>query len=445
MNIALCHFRVGETDGVSLEMEKWKIILEKLGHKVYFIAGSQGATSSLIIEELHYAHPKNDLFVENAYGTLKDFSELEFVEAIESFAEVIEDKLVHIIQQYDIDVIVPNNIWSLGWGLPAAMGFFNAVKRTMVTCVAHHHDFYWEREKYQSPTCEAVYGLLDTYFPPRSPLIKHCVINHIAKDEMNRRKGIDAHVVPNVFDFHAPLWIRDAYNSDLRKQLGLNPQDLFLLQATRITERKAIEMAVDVAGALKKLLSGQSFVLENGHEFNDTSKVALVLVGLPESESGYVEKLKEKAKTHDLSLIFKNDIIDHSRGFDDRKIYSLWDAYVDADFITYPSILEGWGNQFLEAVFSKKPILVYEYPVYLTDIKHHDFEVVSLGNTFAYDNNQLAYVEPDVVQQAAGEMAEILMDASRRKYAVEKNFDIAQAEFSYESLKALLKIIFECS
>ncbi len=31
MNIALTHFRVGETDGVSLEMDKWKIVLEKWG------------------------------------------------------------------------------------------------------------------------------------------------------------------------------------------------------------------------------------------------------------------------------------------------------------------------------------------------------------------------------------------------------------------------------
>ena len=32
--IALCHFRVGETDGVSLEMGKWRQVLERLGHEV---------------------------------------------------------------------------------------------------------------------------------------------------------------------------------------------------------------------------------------------------------------------------------------------------------------------------------------------------------------------------------------------------------------------------
>ena len=35
--------------------------------------------------------------------------------------------------------------------------------------------------------------------------------------------------------------------------------------------------------------------------------------------------------------------------------YSLWDIYPHADFITYPSLLEGFGNAFLEAIYFKKP------------------------------------------------------------------------------------------
>jgi len=45
------------------------------------------------------------------------------------------------------------------------------------------------------------------------------------------------------------------------------------------------------------------------------------------------------------------------------------DTYVFADIISYPSIFEGWGNQFIEAVFAKKPVIVFEYPVFKSDIK----------------------------------------------------------------------------
>lgn len=54
MNIALIHYRVGETDGVSLEMDKWKKVLEKQGHNVMYIAGSQGTSKAIIIPELFY-------------------------------------------------------------------------------------------------------------------------------------------------------------------------------------------------------------------------------------------------------------------------------------------------------------------------------------------------------------------------------------------------------
>lgn len=47
MNILLAHFRVGETDGVSLEMDKWKWALESLGHKVFYLPGVQ-AVQTLI-------------------------------------------------------------------------------------------------------------------------------------------------------------------------------------------------------------------------------------------------------------------------------------------------------------------------------------------------------------------------------------------------------------
>ena len=36
--IAIVHYRVGRTDGVSLEIEKRKAILEELGHEVKHIS-----------------------------------------------------------------------------------------------------------------------------------------------------------------------------------------------------------------------------------------------------------------------------------------------------------------------------------------------------------------------------------------------------------------------
>jgi len=447
MNIALCHFRVGETDGVSLEMEKWKTILERMGHKVFFLAGSQGMTEAYTIPELHYLNEENNRFVRNAYEALSDYdSEEAFMTDVLSFARRIEAGLAGFIEQHQIDMLVINNIWSLGWGLPAALAFDNAAREYRIPCVAHHHDFYWERERYGKPTCDFVRTCLEDFFPPRHDLVKHVVINRIAHEEMERRKGLDSVIVPNVFDFEAPVWSVDDYNKDFRQQIGLRDKDLLVLQATRIERRKAIELSVDVAGELGKPGNRQwleRHTLYDGRSFDSGSRIVLALAGLQEASEGYIEALKKRALKKGVELLFINDIIEHSRcTVNGLKCYSLWDAYVFADLITYPSILEGWGNQLLEGFFSKKPIVVYEYPVYGTDIKEKNFRVISLGSSHKVGEDGLVYIDAARISTAAEECMNMLTDREKRIKQAEVNFQLCREHFSYESLAKSLSSIF---
>ncbi len=447
MNIALAHFRVGETDGVSLEMDKWKLQLEKMGHKVYMLAGSTGSTTGYIIPELHYKSEDNNRFVHNAYVKLEDYKNGDELEvAILEYADRISAGLEKFIKDYKIDVLVPNNMWSLGWGLPAGIALYNTVKKLGIHCVAHNHDFHWERVKYSNPTCDNVTRMLDKYFPPKDELIKHVVINDIARCEMKKRKDIDATIVPNVFDFKAPLWKIDDYNKDFRQTIGVRDDDILILQATRIAERKAIELAIDVIGKMhsedniKKLLNNK---LYNGKSFSKSSEIVYVMAGLPEAEPGYIEKLKAKAEKLGVKMIFVNDVVEHSRSeINGKKCYSLWDVYSHADLVTYPSVLEGWGNQFLEAIFAEKPVVVYEYPVYVTDLKSKGFEVVSLGSTHEVDNDGLCTVDDKIIKNAAEEAVEVLINKELRDRMAKKNFEICDEYFSYESLYRILEGLF---
>ena len=447
MNIALAHFRVGETDGVSLEMDKWKIALEKQGHKVYMLAGSEGNCEAYVVPELHYKSAINNRIVKNAYGKLEDYDNAEELkQEILDYAYKIQAGVEGFLSEYNIDILVPNNIWSLGWGLPAGIGIYNAVKNLDVKCVAHNHDFYWERVRYSNPTCDYVKELLSSVFPPNDPQIKNVTINELAKGELKSRRGLDATVVPNVFDFKAPLWEIDDYNKNFRKDIGVDENDILILQATRIAERKAIELAIDVIGEIQK--SGNieklySSALYDGRNFGKDNKLVFVMAGMPESEEGYIEELNKKAKGYGVKVLYTNDIVEHSRcTINGKKCYSLWDVYAHADLVTYPSILEGWGNQFLEAVFAKKPVIVYEYPVYGTDIKERGFDIVSLGNTHKVEANGLVSVNQNIISNAAKESIEVLIDADKRNALVEKNFAICENYFSYESLEAILSKIF---
>jgi hypothetical protein len=71
-------------------------------------------------------------------------------------------------------------------------------------------------------------------------------INTIAQRRLKERRGIDSWVIPNVHDFATPPPPIDGYSHDFRQVLGLNDDDLFILQPTRVIQRKGIEMALQL-------------------------------------------------------------------------------------------------------------------------------------------------------------------------------------------------------
>jgi mannosylglucosylglycerate synthase len=450
MKIALAHFRIGETDGVSLEMEKWKYIFEQMGHKVVYLAGSEGRAKAYVIEELFYMHPLNNKFVYNAYERLADYeNEQAFKEDILAFAKIIEEKLIHFIEREQIDLLIPNNILSLGWGLPAGIAFTNAIKKTGISVICHHHDFYWERDRYSSPTCPFVQELLEQYFPPNLENVRHVVINQIAKEELYKRRGIHAYVVPNVFDFASEIWKKDQYNADFRERFDIKKDDIVILQATRITERKAIELGIDVVAEMQKPTHIEMIMkkgLYNGIRYTTKPRFVYVMAGMPESSFEYLQSLKKKAESLGVDMRYVNDYIEHSRGIKNgQKTYSLWDAYVAADLVMYPSILEGWGNQLLEAVFAKKPMVIYEYPVYQTDIANKGFSFISLGGTHTVNEDGLVQVETEKVKDAAKQAIDILTNPSLYNEVTSNNFAIGKQYYSYEALQGYLAPLIDTS
>lgn len=446
MKIALAHYRVGDTDGVSLEMEKWKSILEKLGHEVVLLAGNSWNSDTLVIEELNYRNPYNYKIVYNSFENLADYrDEQSLMDDIFSLAAIIEDKLIYLIDKESIDLLIVNNIFSIGWGLSAAIAFNNAIKKTKIPAISHHHVFYWEREKYSFPTCSSVKEIMDKYFPPKDKNIYHIVLNKIAQKELLERRGILADIVPNVFDFNAKPWTIDQYNYDFRESIGIKKDEILVLQTTRVQEIKAIELGMDVIYEMQKEKNLNKIVqkgLYNGTKLSKHPKIIYVLAGEPETSFDYIYFLKQKAKKLGIDLRFVNDVIGSMRNIiNDKKIYSLWDAYVHADLIMYPSILEGWGSQLLEAVFARKPTIIYEYPVYLSDIKDKNFSFISLGCTHTIGKNNDVIVEKNIIKNVAQEAIEILTDSKLYRNVTEHNMHIGKRYYSLESLEDYLQEI----
>jgi glycosyltransferase involved in cell wall biosynthesis len=249
-------------------------------------------------------------------------------------------------------------------------------------------------------------------FPPVLPSIEHVVINSVADTQLSLRTGISGHVIHNVMDFDNPPPPPDEYTFDVRQALGIEDDELFVLQPTRVVQRKGIEHAIELIHRL-----GRKAKLVISHASGDEGY-------------DYEQRLKEYSTLMKVNTIFVDDIINEERGTTDdgRKIYTLEDIYPYADLVTYPSTFEGFGNAFLETLYFKKPIVVNTYSIYIKDIKPKGFKVIEIDG----------YVTDKAIEQTK----QVLDNPELCKEMVDHDYELAKKYFSYTVLERNLRHYF---
>src|SRR5262249_39500512 len=153
------------------------------------------------------------------------------------------------VTKYAIDILVPQNVLTIPMNLPLGLALTEFIAETGIHTLAHHHDFYWERQRFM---INGVQDILDAAFPPNLASIKHAVINTPARRELAQRKGVPSSLIPNVLDFESEPPSTDDYARDLRDQIGLKPDDILVLQPTRVVSRKGVEHAIELVRRLNE-------------------------------------------------------------------------------------------------------------------------------------------------------------------------------------------------
>ncbi len=407
MRIGFIATRLHGTDGVTLEVEKWAKVLSNLGHEIYYCAGELGgyAKNGTLIPELHFADQTVFALSQRAFGGEDQDGDV-LADQIYSRADEMRAPLRDFIRSNHLDMIIVQNALTIPMNLPLGVSLTGLIAELGIDTIAHHHDFFWERQRYQT---NAILDLLDTAFPAKLPNIQHVTINSIAKARLNARRGIESVVIPNVLDFETLPPHFDEFNKDFRSELGISEDDLLILQPTRVIQRKGIEMAIE----LVQRLNGEKPHLFITHRADDE--------GL-----SYWRWLKRESSVMGVDVQLIDHVINSQRStMNGHKIYSLWDAYLNADLITYPSLYEGFGNALLEAIFVKKLTIVNRYPVYNADIKPLGFEFIELDG----------FVNDSIVQ----ETRLLLNSPDRIMEMTENNFQLAKQYFSMEVLEKQLK------
>ena len=411
-NVGFVSTRLAGTDGVSLETDKWAEVFESEGCNCFYFAGELDSKPeySYLVEEAHFKHPDIRGIYRKCFGVRK--RDRETTEKIYKLKMKIKDHLYKFIEKFNIELLIPENALTIPLNLPLGIALTQVISETGIPTIAHHHDFFWERKHFLA---NAVWDYLNMAFPPHLPSIQHVVINSSADNQLGLRTGISSTIIPNVMDFEKPPPPIDDYALDVREDLGINDDELFILQPTRVVKRKGIEHAIELVHRL-----GMKAKLVISHASGDEGY-------------DYEKRVREYSKLMGVDTIFVSKTINERRGKTKggRKIYTLEDIYPHADLVTYPSNFEGFGNAFLEAIYFRKPIVVNTYSIYTMDIKPKGFAVIELDG----------YVTDDAVRQARL----VLEDSELRKRMVEKNYEIATRCFSYRVLRKKLKaLIFDC-
>lgn len=409
-NVGFVSTRFAGTDGVSLESAKWAEVLWEDRHVSFWYGGSldRAADISLCIPEAHFAHAENQWINHQLWGRTRRSTEAS--RRIRGLAEYLKDTLYDYVKRFELDLLIIENALTIPMHIPLGIAITEFLLETEMPAIAHHHDFHWERDRFQISN---VSDYLEMAFPPRIPHLQHVVINEAARDMLAWRKGVHCILIPNVFDYENPPGPVDEYGADLRAQIGLSETDRMVLQPTRIVPRKGIEHSV---GLLRRL----------------RDPLCKMVISHPSGDEGdeYMDQLVELAQDEGIDLVLCGDRIADRRQLNagGQKIYVLKDLYPHADLVTFPSLYEGFGNALLEAIYFRKPVVINRYSVFIRDIEPKGF--------------RLPTIDGFVSRKTVKHVRRILEDSDYRQELVDHNYEVARRYYGYPALRHGLRLMF---
>jgi glycosyltransferase involved in cell wall biosynthesis len=408
-NIGFVGTRFAGTDGVTLEAAKWARILWDHRHVSHWFAGKLDTNPdiSMLVPHAYFGHPDIQWINDRVFRVTT--RQPEVTRRIFNMADHLKRSLYEFTRRFEIEILVVQNALTIPMNVPLGVALSTFIAETGFPTIAHHHDFYWERDRF---SVNAVGDVLRMAFPCTLPSIQHVTINSEAQRALSHRRGVSSVLVPNVLDFETDPPAVDDYNADFREAIGLTDDDVMFLQPTRVVPRKGIEHSIALLGAL----DNPRYKLIVSHESGDEG-------------DEYLHALQEMAEHQGVDLRLIDNRIDEVRGTnaEGQKTYTLADAYIHADFITYPSLYEGFGNALIEAFYYRKPVLVNRYSIYVTDIEPRGFHVTAMNG----------YLTKDVVAQ----VKRVVEDDDYRQQMVDKNYELGKRFFSYSVLRRKLRVL----
>jgi glycosyltransferase involved in cell wall biosynthesis len=410
MRIGLVGTRLVGVDGVSFETLKWEQILRRLGHETRMCAAElpRDRDDGRLIPAMHFTNPRAWAASTAAFDPTSDPDAVR--REVRRLADELLPQLADWVESDRIELLIVENAWAIPMQLPLGVALARLVEELRLPAIGHHHDYFWERERFAN--C-VVPDVLDAAFPPALPTVQHVSINSLAAAELKRRRGLSSMVIPNAYEFEVPPSERDDFSRSLRSELGMGTHNLLVVQPTRVVPRKGIELAIELV-----------------HRLDDPR--AHLLITSPAGDEGldYLSHLHVVADTLGVDLRYAADRFAHERfHHGDRRTFAVVDAYLETDLVTFPSLYEGFGNALVETVYFGKPLVVNRYTVYEADIRPLGFRFVEINGS--------------ITDQAVAETRALINDEARRAEDAAHNFAIGLKYLGFTMLKERLSTLLQ--
>ncbi len=437
--IAFVSGKLGDVDGVSLEVDKWIDVLTRAGHDIYTIAGRYGSPVAGVREDRQLRLEKIAFdSEEQQYTERLVFPHLSrraphltpsklnaILEEIAVTGADLAEQIYDYVQENAIDVLVAQNTNAMPMTILGGAAMHRLAGDRRIATIFHHHDFWWERSRFSQNRIES---LLHKIMPPTDPGFEHVVISSYAAHILSSIKRVDPWIIPNCEDFEHAVGLDD-YNSDFRSELGFRERDILVVQPTRIIPRKRIEDSIELLGAF----------LRRYPELEGRLQFIVSLYQGDEPDDDYVTEIRRCAERNGVPLHLIADRVASVRGSgpNGEKRYTNRDVLANADLVTYLPIWEGFGNALLEAIAARVPVVVSTYLVYKTDIMPLGLRNIEVRDRYDQESGRL-----QIPESVLDEIHYVLNHPAERSERVAHNFELARQEFGFHVLEKKLQTVF---
>ncbi len=401
--------RFAGTDSVSSESAKWAEVLWDHRHVSYWYGGKldRSPDVSMHVPHAHLGHPDIEWINSRVFGVRTRSPEV--TRRIFAISDFLKGTLYEFTRKYDVDLLIAENCLTIPTHIPLGIAFTHFVAETGFPTIAHHHDLYWQRDRFLVNAAE---DILSMAFPASLPSIQHVTINSFAQQDLCQRRGLSSVLVPHVLDFDRPPRAPGELATDLRQDIGLEPDDIMFLQPTRIVPREGIEHSIALVAGLQ----------------NPRCKLVVPHESVDDSHD-YMLALRGMAARENVNLRFVSTRVGEirTRSQEGQRTYTLAEAYSQSDFIAYPTLCEGFGNALLQAFYFRKPVLVNRYSIFVTDIEPRGARLINMSG--------------DVTRDTIAHVRRVIEDTQYRREMVDHNFELGKDYFGYTVLRRKLRAL----